>query len=174
VYIPLGGNRVTVPRHILNLMIVWGLTGLWHGAAWNFVFWGLYYGVLLVIEKYLIGKYIAKAPAWVQHVYAMVIVIIGWVFFSSATLGKAWDTIGMMFGIGAPAFINMHTLYLLRTNILLLIGGSLMSSPKPMEKFRQLEARFPVLGLVCIFSILILSTACLIYSSYNPFLYFRF
>lgn len=174
VYIPLGGNRVTVPRHILNLMIVWGLTGLWHGAAWNFVFWGLYYGVLLVLEKYIWGKYIDWAPVWLQHVYAMVIVIIGWVFFSSATLGKAFDIIGMMFGIGAPAFINMHTLYLLRTNILLLIGGCLMSSPKPMEKFRELESRFPVLGLICVFSILILSTACLIYSSYNPFLYFRF
>ncbi len=174
VYIPLGGNRVTVPRHILNLMIVWGLTGLWHGAAWNFVFWGLYYGVLLVIEKYLIGKYIAKAPVWVQHVYAMVIVIIGWVFFSSATLGKAMDTLSIMFGVGAPAFINMHTIYLLRTNILLLIAGVLVSGPRPMEKFRKLEERSPILCLVCIFAILVLSTACLIYSSYNPFLYFRF
>lgn len=87
VYIPLGGNRVKVWRHILNLLIVWSLTGLWHGASWNFVAWGLYYGVLLIFEKYFLGKYLEKAPVWVRHIYTMLIVMIGWVFFSCENLG---------------------------------------------------------------------------------------
>ena len=88
VYIPLGGNRVTVPRHLLNLLIVWFLTGLWHGASWNFVAWGLFYGVILITEKYFTGKILAKLPEAVQTLYTMILVMLGWVLFFSPTLGS--------------------------------------------------------------------------------------
>ena len=107
VYIPLGGNRVTVPRHILNLLIVWSLTGLWHGANWNFVLWGTYYGVVLILEKYVTGKYIAKAPDWLKHVYTMLVVMIGWVFFSITDISKALSYLGVMFGGGSHPFAEI-------------------------------------------------------------------
>ena len=96
VYIPLGGNRVTVSRHILNLLIVWFLTGLWHGASWNFVVWGLFYGVILITEKYFTGKILAKLPEAVQTLYTMILVMLGWVLFFSPTLGSALTWIGNM------------------------------------------------------------------------------
>jgi Predicted membrane protein involved in D-alanine export len=173
-YIPLGGNRVTVPRHLLNLMIVWSLTGLWHGASWNFVVWGLYYGVLLILEKYVYGAYLEKVPEWAQHVYAMLIVMIGWVFFSSTNLTVALHYIGVLFGAGAFPLANMQTLYLLRTNFILLALSAVISTPEPLAQFKLLCKNMKIPGIIIIFVILILSTAYLIYSSYNPFLYFRF
>ncbi|NLD11726.1 MAG: MBOAT family protein [Clostridiales bacterium] len=173
-YIPLGGNRVPVHRHILNLMIVWSLTGLWHGASWNFVMWGTYYGVLLILEKYIYGQYLEKAPSWAQHIYAMLIVMIGWVFFSSTDLSTAISYIGVLFGVGAFPFANMTTLYLLRTNLVLLVLSGVLSTPEPRKQFQFFNKNQPVFGIVIIFVIFILSVAYLIYSSYNPFLYFRF
>jgi len=173
-YFPLGGNRVKVPRHILNLMIVWSLTGLWHGASWNFVMWGTYYGVLLVLEKYIYGKYLELAPQWVQHVYAMLIVMIGWVFFFSSSLTAANHYLGVMFGAGSFPFANMTTLYLLRTNLLLLLLSAVISTPEPLKQFEYLSKKNPLISIVVMLTIFILSTAYLIYSSYNPFLYFRF
>jgi alginate O-acetyltransferase complex protein AlgI len=105
-YFPLGGNRVKVPRHMLNLMIVWSLTGLWHGASWNFVMWGTYYGVLLILEKYIYGRYLEKAPPWAQHVYAMLIVMIGWVFFFSSSLTAANHYLGVIL---EPALFRLPT-----------------------------------------------------------------
>lgn len=173
-YFPLGGNRVTVPRHILNLMIVWSLTGLWHGASWNFVMWGTYYGILLVLEKYIYGSYLEKLPVFGQHVYAMLIVMIGWVFFSSADLSTAIHYIGVLFGFGHYPFANMTTLYLIRTNIILLVLSGAMSTPEPLKQFRFFAKKQPAVSMMIMFTILILSVAYLIYSSYNPFLYFRF
>ena len=174
VYIPLGGNRVSVPRHLLNLLIVWGLTGLWHGASWNFVIWGLYYGVILILEKYLLRNRLEKLPAWARHLYTMVIVTIGWVFFSRDSLASAWQTIGIMFGNGAFPFADGTTFYLLRTNLILLILGIFLSSSRPIRAFRRRTEDQPIFGIICLGGILLLSTASLIFSSYNPFLYFRF
>ena len=173
-YIPLGGNRVSVPRHILNLLIVWSLTGLWHGASWNFVAWGTYYGVLLIFEKYLYGRYLSKAPEWAQHLYTMLIVMIGWVFFSSADLSTAVKYIGVLFGAGAFPFANMTALYYLKTNIVLLALSVAISTPEPLKQFQFACKKMKAIGILTIVTILILSTAYLIYSSYNPFLYFRF
>lgn len=173
-YIPLGGNRVTVPRHILNLLIVWSLTGLWHGASWNFVFWGLYYGVVLILEKYVFGSALKQSPAWAQHLYAMLVVLIGWVFFFSSDLSAAVHYLGVMFGVGRFAFANVKTLYLLRTNLILLILSCVLSGPRPMERFRRFAEDRCVAAVICIFAVFILSVAYLVYSSYNPFLYFRF
>ncbi len=174
VYIPLGGNRVTVPHHLLNLMIVWSLTGLWHGASWNFVIWGIYYGVLLIIEKYLLGKYLKKLPPFVQHVYTLIIVMIGWVFFSSVDLSAALEYLKIMFGLGHVPFANMNTFYFIRTNILLLLLGSALSTEEPIKQFEKFYNEHQNAGIVFIMLIFILCIAYLIFSSYNPFLYFRF
>lgn len=174
VYIPLGGNRVTVPRHILNLMIVWSLTGLWHGASWNFVAWGMYYGILLIIEKYFLGKYIEKLPKALQHIYAIVIVMIGWVFFSCETLTAALHFLKVMFFAGGVPVINIQTVYLLRTNWIFLLLGCIIATPEPMKQFEKLTRRFNILSIILILGLLILCTAYLVFSSYNPFLYFRF
>ncbi len=174
VYIPLGGNRVSVPRHILNLLIVWSLTGLWHGASWNFVVWGLYYGILLILEKYLLGKYLQKAPPALQHIYTMLIVVIGWVFFSCEDLSAAIDYLGVMFGGGEAGFANAYTLYLLRTNAILLIIGGIASAPVLMQQFETLSKRHSIISIILLLGLFVLCTAYLIFSSYNPFLYFRF
>lgn len=174
VYIPLGGNRVSVPRHILNLMIVWSLTGLWHGASWNFVAWGVYYGLLLIAEKYFLGKYLKKLPSWVQHVYTMLIVMIGWVFFSCESLGAALTFLKTMFFAGGVPFANMQTMYLLRTNWIFLLLGCITATPEPMKQFRIFCKKFSILSIVLVLGLLMLCTAYLVFSSYNPFLYFRF
>ncbi len=174
VYIPLGGNRVSVPRHILNLLIVWSLTGLWHGASWNFVVWGIYYGILLIVEKYFLGKYLEKFPGILQHIYAMVIVIIGWVFFSCEDLSAALDYLGVMFGAGSAGFADTYTLYLLRTNALLLIIGCIAATPEVTKQFGILCKKHSIISILLLLGLFILSVAYLIFSSYNPFLYFRF
>ncbi len=175
VYIPLGGSYVkTARRHIFNLLVVWALTGLWHGAAWNFVFWGMYYGIILIIEKYLIKDKLEKLPKWGQHIYTLFIVMVGWIFFSQANLGAALHYLSVMFGFGAHGIADITTLYHLRTSGILLLFGCLVSTPYPMEHFRKFLKKHMILALITVFGILLLSTAYLVYSSYNPFLYFRF
>ena len=117
VYIPLGGNRVSVAKHIRNILVVWALTGLWHGAAWNFVLWGLYYGVFLLLEKYLWGRYLERLPGWVGNLYTMFFVIIGWVFFSNTDLGAGLAYLGSLFGVGVAGFANATTLFYLKSSL---------------------------------------------------------
>ncbi|MBQ0004865.1 MAG: MBOAT family protein [Clostridiales bacterium] len=174
VYIPLGGNRCSVPRHILNLLIVWSLTGLWHGANWNFVAWGTYFGILLILEKYLIGKYIEKLPEWAKHVYTMLIVIISWVFFSITDTAQMFHYLAMMFGLGGVSLANMTTVYYLRTSIVLLIAATAGSTPKPAEFIRKLCDSHEKLGITFIMAVFVMALAYLVFGSYNPFLYFRF
>lgn len=174
VYIPLGGNRVSTARHILNLLIVWSLTGLWHGASWNFVTWGLYYGILLIIEKYFLGKYIEKLPSAAQHIYAMLIVMIGWVFFSCEDLSSALDYLKVLFFAGDVPFANIRTMYILRTNWIFLLIGCITATPEPMKQFEILTKKFSTVSNILILGLQVLCTAYLIFSSYNPFLYFRF
>lgn len=173
VYIPLGGNRVSKKRHIVNLLIVWSLTGLWHGAAWNFVLWGTYFGIILVVEKYLIGDYIEKWSNPLQHIYTLVIVVISWVFFSRPGL-SAVRYLGVMFGIGASGFSDGTTLYLARTSIMMLLISAVCSTPKVIEEFNRISRERYLLGAVVLMVLFLLSVSYLVYSSYNPFLYFRF
>ncbi len=174
VYIPLGGNRKKTPRVILNLLIVWLLTGLWHGAAWNFIIWGLYYGILLIIEKYLLSKVLTKVPRAVKHAVTLVLVIIGWVFFSAPTLGEAFKYLGAMFGAGA-SFADAQSSYIFGSNVILLIIGIFCATPlyksiadkfKPESVDRLKIIAFPILLILCI--------VFMISETYNPFLYFRF
>lgn len=173
-YIPLGGNRCTKSRHMINILVVWSLTGLWHGANWNFVAWGTYYGLLLILEKYVIGEKIAKLPSWEQHVYTLLIVIIGWTFFSITDTREMFHYLASMFGLGGVDFANIGTLYYLKSNALLLIASIAACTPLPIEAFRKFEKERPTIGLIALMCVFIVSVAYLVFGSYNPFLYFRF
>jgi alginate O-acetyltransferase complex protein AlgI len=174
VYIPLGGNRVSAGRHILNILIVWALTGLWHGAAWTFVFWGIYYGVVLIFEKYVLFRIPVRVPAFLSVLYTMLIVILGWVFFSSPDIGSAFATIGAMFGGGKGGILDADALFYLRSNALLLIVCAVCSSRLPIRIFRKLQTQKPAAAAAAASALMVLSMSFMVYDTYNPFLYFRF
>ena len=178
VYIPLGGNRVSKAKHIRNILIVWMLTGFWHGAAWNFMFWGLYYGLLLLVEKLFLAPKLEKLPAKVQQAYCFILVLFGWVLFFSPTLKDAFVYIGNMFGIGGSGLIDSTGLYYLSTNLILLVICALCSTPWLWKKFRHFtlqKGKYPSVAAAVIYTaIFIFSIAYLVNATYNPFLYFRF
>ena len=166
-------------RNILNLMIVWTLTGMWHGAAWNFIVWGLYYGVILVFEKYVWGAIVDSLPAALQHVYALVLILVGWVFFFSPSLGAALRYLFAMIGGGA-GFVDREVFFVIFTHWLFYllaviastaVGGKLLK--KILNCSRKSAVRTAV-TIVVFFGMLAVSVAYLITSTYNPFLYFRF
>ncbi len=181
VYIPLGGNRVRPARHIFNLMTVWLLTGFWHGASWNFVLWGLYYGVLLVLEKYVYGKYLEKMPDALQHIYCMLLVMFGWVLFAFTSFPDGIHFFQALFGGFGAGLVNTETLYLLYNNLILLVLLIIGSTQLPARIGRAVEKRMQgkdagmiVLRSLFYIVIFVLSAAWLVDASYNPFLYFRF
>ena len=177
VYIPLGGNRHGTAKQIRNLLIVWGLTGLWHGASYNFIIWGLYYGVLLIIEKFILGKYIEKLPNIIKNIYTMIIVIIGWVFFASPDLGWAIDYIKILFGIGKNVFVDSNFIYYIKNYLILLIILIIASRPFVYNKFSKLKKNdnsWAIIAAIIEFSMFVIVIAYLLNASYNPFLYFRF
>ena len=169
VYIPLGGNRVSKIKHIRNLLIVWFLTGLWHGAAWNFVAWGLYYGVILIIEKYLLSPVLDRLPDVVRHIYSIVLVVIGWVLFFSSSFGQAADYIRVMFGAGAHGFADRESMYLLTSNLILWLILIFGSTPLRTKKWNT-----TIINSVVYAALFIVCIAYLVTETYNPFLYFRF
>lgn len=180
VYIPLGGNRVSRARFIRNIMIVWMLTGIWHGADWNFVLWGIYYGVLLLVEKLFLKKYLEKTPGWLQHVYTMFTVMIGWFIFTWNENESGFAYLKAMFGMGG-GFADRGTIYLLYTNAILLVMLILGSTDLPARLAGLCKARIAgrdtlttVVRCVFLTAVFFLSTAYLVNASYNPFLYFRF
>lgn len=179
VYIPLGGNRCSPARNILNLMIVWSLTGMWHGAAWNFVVWGIYYGIILVMEKYVWGVFVEVLPKAAAHIYTGVLVLVGWVFFFSPSLGYAVRYLLAMFGAGA-GFADARGGFLLITNWLLFILAVLCSSRAGIILFRRAlglargkKARMAV-ETAAYMALFFISVAFLVTDTFNPFLYFRF
>ncbi len=174
VYIPLGGNRVRPGRHVLNLLIVWMLTGLWHGASYNFVLWGLYYGALLILEKYMTGKALEKLPKRVSRAATLVLVTVGWVIFSHTDFAAMGASLGSLIGIGCSSFADGTFLYLMRGNLLLLALGALCCGPGVRKWQLRLTGRHPLLATALFAALLIACTACLVRNSYNPFLYFRF
>ena len=179
VYIPLGGNRKGTARLICNTMIVWLLTGIWHGADWNFLIWGLYYGILLLIEKLFLKKYLERLPGWLQHVYCMFFVMLGWFIFVFDQSGFGYLK-AMFTGAGAGLF-NRETIYLFYNYGVLLIALILGSTMLPGKLAGKLLERLEEHDWVCILlrgifyvAIFLLSVAYLVDASYNPFLYFRF
>lgn len=178
VYIPLGGNRVSKIKHIRNLLIVWFLTGLWHGAAWNFVAWGLYYGVILIIEKYLLSPVLDRLPDIVRHIYSIVLVVIGWVLFFSSSFGQAADYIRVMFGAGAHGFADRESMYLLTSNLILwlilIFGSTPLVHFRYEHMLRTKKWNTTIINSVVYVALFIVCIAYLVTETYNPFLYFRF
>lgn len=176
-YIPLGGNRRGLARQALNLLIVWSLTGFWHGAGWNFVMWGLYYFVILFIEKLFLLKALDKLPKFFRHVYALLLIIIGWVIFASDDVSVLLPYLGSMFG--ANGAIGGMDVYTLLTKAVLLIICCIASTELPKKLFLSAagamneKAAFTLKSVLTI-ALLALSMILLIGDSYNPFLYFRF
>lgn len=168
VYIPLGGNRVGRARRIFNIFVVWFLTGFWHGADYNFILWGMYFFVVLILEKYFFLKILEKAPKFVSRIYTLIIIMFSWVLFTSTDL----KDIGAFFtSLGSkPFFSGEVTSFLLQYGILFVIG-ILFSTPKPKEMFEKQKEAVQIVVLTIVF---ILSIAALVAGNYNPFLYFRF
>lgn len=175
VYIPLGGNRKGVKRQILNLLIVWGLTGLWHGAAYNFVLWGLYYGLLLILEKFVLKKFLDRLPSFVQHIYTLFIVIIGWGLFYFTDVGQLGEFMVDLFNFGNGICGN-QAFNLIMSNLPMLIIAAVASTPLAAmlyNRFKHTRFMWIPETLYCM-GVLGVSTASLVNQSYNPFLYFRF
>ena len=197
VYIPLGGNRKGMARQLFNIMVVWMLTGLWHGANWNFVMWGVYYGILLMIEKLFLLKWLNKAPAWIGHIYSMFLVVIGWTIFAQTDMSQLTTYLKAMFGIGVRG-VDSDFFYFLSCNAVLLVllvicsidhrfwlkkliaRGAMKNADGEGEKEGSIyniavdSVRFTVAKSVIMLVLLIVSFAFLVGDSYNPFLYFRF
>lgn len=175
VYIPLGGNRKGVKRQILNLLIVWVLTGLWHGAAYNFVLWGLYYGFLLILEKFVLKKFLDRLPSFVQHIYTLFIIIIGWGLFYFTDVGQLGEFMVDLFNFG-NGICGDQAFNLIMSNLPMLIIAAVASTPLATMLYTRFEhTRFMWIPetLYCM-GVLAVSTASLVNQSYNPFLYFRF
>ncbi len=171
VYIPLGGNRKGPARQIVNLFVVWLLTGLWHGAGWNFVLWGLYYFVLLVLEKLFLLKALKKLPPFVGRIWTLAAVLFSWAIFANEDLSALLTYLGSMFG--ASGLAGPEVLYYLRSYALVLLAGVLFSTDLPKRLFKK---RFDCFAarLAAAAVLILLSVLMLIGDSYNPFLYFRF
>jgi alginate O-acetyltransferase complex protein AlgI len=184
VYIPLGGNR----RHQLrNIAVVWFLTGLWHGASWNFIFWGLYFGVFLIIEKYVLKQFLEKLPAFFSWLYAFILVLLGWVLFYFTDLNAALSMYASMFGFSGSGAATHESFMILVNNLPLILTCAVASSGIVRAVSRRVYRRmqetredirhgrvYTLLGAVYGFTTLFLCTVSLVGSSYNPFLYFRF
>lgn len=175
VYIPLGGNRKGLGRQIINLAVVWFLTGLWHGASWNFALWGVYFGVLLVIEKTFLLRLLKKAPAVISHLYAMLLVVFGWVLFWFEDMGQMGAFIGRMFG-SAGFMMSADVGAVVLSYLPLLLGAAVIATPLVNVIYHKIRSK-PVLivldNCACV-GALLLCTASLVSSSYHPFLYFKF
>ena len=180
VYIPLGGNRCGRARTALNLAIVWALTGLWHGASWNFVIWGLYYGVLIILEKLVLADLREKLPGAAQHIAALLLIVVGWTVFYYTDMGCLGKHLGAMFGIGAAGLSDPVTMAVIRKYTVLPLIAAIASLPilprlkAWLGKHEKLEGAADIVSLVCLTALMLLSIIFIVGQSYNPFIYFRF
>lgn len=180
VYIPLGGNRVNKIKFLRNILIVWLLTGFWHGASWNFIIWGLLFGILLIFEKIYLNKILDKLPNFIKRIYVLFIVMISFIIFNANTMNTAWHNIIGLFGFNKEVFINTYTIYYLKSYLLVIIIAIIASTPIPkniinkLNKNKNLNKIINLLEPIFIIILLLITTSYLIDNSYNPFLYFRF
>lgn len=179
VYIPLGGSREGTFKLIRNILIVWLLTGLWHGSEWTFILWGLFIGILLVIEKLLLNKYIEKLPSIVRRIYTLFIIMISFIIFSGSNINESFNNIVGLFNFSNP-FINKFTIHYLKDYGLVLIIAIFLSTPIlkntiiKLKENKKINNIINILEIIALLILLVIVTSYLIDSSYNPFLYFRF
>ena len=178
VYIPLGGNRKGLVRQILNILIVWSLTGLWHGANWNFVLWGLYFFILLTIEKLFLKKYLKNGI--LSHAYTLILVVFSFVIFNVENISEIGIFFKNMLGFGGLKFINFETIYYLKNYLVILVLALICATPvlkniseKVLEnkRLKNIFSFVEISGCICL---LLACTSFLISNSFNPFIYFRF
>ncbi|MBD5080182.1 MAG: MBOAT family protein [Ruminococcaceae bacterium] len=177
VYFPLGGSRKGMKKTLMNLAVVWLLTGIWHGASWNFILWGVLYGVLIILEKLFLGKILEKIPAFFAHLYTMLLVIMGWVLFDTADIPTAFGYMGAMLGGNGMLWDNQGMYFLINYGIILLIAlfGCTDLSKRFFDKARKKTPKLMNYSTpFAKFGVLVLSTAYLADATYNPFLYFNF
>ncbi|MDR1589305.1 MAG: MBOAT family protein [Oscillospiraceae bacterium] len=179
VYIPLGGNRVTAGRQTFNILVVWFLTGFWHGAGWTFIVWGMFFALMLLVEKFALGKLLKKLPRPVSHIYVLLCVAISWVFFDAPDMASAARTVASMFA-GADSLAGRESLYYLRSYAVPLIAAAIGATPLPaaiaarLSRGRRGAAVMTAAEPLFVAVLLVLVTAYLVDGSFNPFIYFRF
>lgn len=180
VYIPMGGNRVTKKRWFLNIMTVWMLTGFWHGASWNFVLWGLFFGILLMIEKLFLLKYLKKAKVW-NHIYLICVVLISFILFDSLQISDGLFYMRALVGLGGIPFSSMEAVYMLKSFGVLLAAACIGATPllkmvivRASNQNEMTKRVWNILEPALLLVLLVVVTAYLVDGSFNPFLYFRF
>lgn len=177
-YIPLGGNRVDKNTYIRNIFIVWFCTGLWHGANWTFILWGLYYGCLLLLEKFFLRKKLEKLPKPISHIYTLLVVLIGWVFFMSPNITTAFSTLGKMISIGTTTFANNQAMFMLKTYFILFVLAILLST-KVYDRiqifvYNQYKMKAVYTTWTIYMILIIVCIAFIVGGTYHSFLYFAF
>ena len=174
-YIPLGGNRCSKPRWMFNLLVVWAATGIWHGASWNYLIWGLYFFVLLMLEKFFLLKVLSKAPALVGHIYTLFFVVVSWAIFAIEDFAQLSSYLKVMFGLGGVPLMDAKLGYYVTSYLPILLVAAVASTPLGAKLYRKLKT--PAAEVVCtvlVLAGLVVCTAYLVDGTYNPFLYFRF
>ena len=176
VYIPLGGNRTSKLKWLRNIMIVWLLTGLWHGSAWNFIIWGLYFGILLIIEKLFLGKYLEKISKIFSHAYTLIIVMISFIIFNGENVNQILTNLTSLIGIGNIPLTSLESIYYFKSYFIVIIIGIIGATPllKNMANNEKYKKIINVLEPITLVVLLAISTSYIIDGSFNPFLYFRF
>ena len=174
-YIPLGGNRCSKPRWMFNLLVVWAATGIWHGASWNYLIWGLYFFVLLMLEKFFLLKVLDKAPALVGHIYTLFFVVVSWAIFAIEDFSQLGSYLKVMFGLGGVPLMDAKLGYYVTSYLPILLVAAVASTPLGAKLYHKLKT--PAAEVVCtvlVLAGLVVCTAYLVDGTYNPFLYFRF
>lgn len=176
IYIPLGGNRVSKIKWLRNILIVWLLTGLWHGAAWNFILWGLYFGILLIIEKVFLNKYLQKLPKILSRIYVLGIVMISFIIFSGENMGQVMQNIGGLVGCGGQPLISLESIYYFKSYFVVLVVAMIGATPilKNIVNSEKVHKIMNAVEPIYLLLTFVICTSYIIDGSFNPFLYFRF
>lgn len=176
IYIPLGGNRVSTLKWIRNILVVWFLTGLWHGAQWNFIIWGLYFGILLILEKIILQKYLNKIPKIFTRIYTLIIVMISFIVFNNQKLSETIKCLEGLIGINTSSIISDESIYYLKSYFVVLLIGIIGATPAVKMICSKIKPKGikNLLDPIFLLFIFIISTSYIIDDSFNPFLYFRF